>query len=315
MNEVFCIGELLIDFVAANQGPDLSRALEFTKKAGGAPANVACAVAKLGGKSYFIGCVGKDPLGTYLLRTLEENNVNTTLSQRNNESFTTLAFVSLSSNGERDFVFCRGADKELKYDRAIQSRFPGNIVHFGAATSLLGGPLEETYYHYLFDAFAREAFITFDPNYREDLWKDHKGDFIRKCLPYVEKAHLCKFSEEEALLLGESKDLETACNNFHQMGATVVIVTLGEEGSLVSCNGMKRVVESYKVNPVDTTGAGDSFIGCLLFQIASLEHPRSVLGDFDLLLEMVSKANKAGAITTTQFGAIDALPGPDAIGL
>ena len=127
MKKVFCIGELLIDFVAENQGSDLSKAGEFTKKAGGAPANVACAIAKLGGSSSFIGCVGKDPFGSFLLRILEDAGVDTRLAERS-QTFTTLAFVSLAEDGERDFVFSRGADRELKYVPAIKKEFQKNIV-------------------------------------------------------------------------------------------------------------------------------------------------------------------------------------------
>ena len=162
MKTIYCIGELLIDFVAENQGSDLSKADIFTKKAGGAPANVACAIAKLGGSSRFVGCVGEDPFGSYLLKVLEDNKVDISLAQRST-TFTTLAYVSISAQGERDFVFSRGADKKLKYDTKIKEGFKNNIVHLGAATALLGGGLEEAYSHYLFDALPLKAFISFDP--------------------------------------------------------------------------------------------------------------------------------------------------------
>ena len=314
MRKVFCIGELLIDFVAENQGNDLSKAEEFTKKAGGAPANVACAIAKLGGKSAFIGAVGKDPMGTYLLRVLQEENVDISLAQRCNSYFTTLAFVSIAQDGERDFVFSRGADRELKYDKEIQKDFQGNMVHLGAATALLGGALEESYNHYFFDALTKEAFISFDPNFRSDLWKGNETIFIKKCLPFVAKSHLCKFSQEEALLLAglnSSDSIEKACDILHEAGAKIIAVTLGKEGTLVSKGDKKKVVRSVKVEAVDTTGAGDAFIGCLLYQISCLPSTNIIFEDRPELLKMVKKANKAGAFTTTQFGAIDSLPGPE----
>ena len=98
MKKVFCVGELLIDFVAENQGNDLSKAINFTKKAGGAPANVACAIAKLGGKGVFIGSVGQDPFGTFLLDTLKAEGVDISMTQTCS-TFTTLAFVSLAEDG------------------------------------------------------------------------------------------------------------------------------------------------------------------------------------------------------------------------
>lgn len=307
MTKVFCIGELLIDFVAENQGSDLSKANDFTKKAGGAPANVACAIAKLGGKSSFVGCVGNDPFGDFLLDTLKNEGVDVALAQRS-ETFTTLAFVSLAEDGERDFVFSRGADRELKYDSTIKKQLRNSILHFGAATALLGGPLEEAYGHYRFDALTNDSFISFDPNFRIDLWKDNEANFIKKCLPFVQKAHLCKFSLEEALLLSSEDTVEAACRHLHKVGTKLIMVTLGKDGTFVSTVNSQQIVPSIKVKPVDTTGAGDAFIGCLLYQIAELDSFNRIFEDDKLLLEMVGVANKAGAITTTQFGAIVALP-------
>ena len=178
MKKVFCVGELLIDFVAEKQGNDLSKAIEFTKKAGGAPANVSCAIAKLGGQSSFVGCVGQDPFGNFLTDILKSNRVDCSLVQRS-DTFTTLAFVSLAEDGERDFVFSRGADRELQYDPKVKKEFKGNMIHFGAATALLGGPLEKAYGHYYFDALTQDIFISFDPNYRGDLWKNREDAFVK----------------------------------------------------------------------------------------------------------------------------------------
>lgn len=307
MKEIFCIGELLIDFVAEKQGSDLSKANIFTKKPGGAPANVACAISKLEGNSHFIGCVGLDPFGHYLLNVLEENNVSVELAQKS-MTFTTLAFVSLSADGERDFIFSRGADKELQYDSSIKKRFKSNMVHFGAATALLGGNLEDAYGRYLFDALTQNSFISFDPNFREDLWKGNEATFIKKAMPFVEKSHLCKFSLEEAQLLSGKNEIKEACEFFHETGVPMIVITLGSKGTYVSASNVKKIIPSVSVQPVDTTGAGDAFIGCLLRQISSLAEPESIIAETTILENMVEKANKAGAITTTNFGAIPSLP-------
>lgn len=307
MKKVYCIGELLIDFVAEKQGNDLSKAVEFTKKAGGAPANVACAISNLGGNSAFIGCVGKDPFGTYLLGILSDFGVDVSLAQRS-DIFTTLAFVSLAEDGERDFVFSRGADKELKYQSSIKKDFQDSIVHFGAATALLGGNLENAYSHYYFDSLTQNSFISFDPNYRVDLWKGNEEVFIKKCMPFIEKAHLCKFSTEEARLLTSQENIEKACHYIHDLGTQIVMITLGHEGTYVSTAHTQKIVPSIPVKAVDTTGAGDAFIGCLLQQIATLDHAEDILKDDDQLLKMVAVANKAGAWTTTNYGAIESLP-------
>ncbi|WP_435623849.1 carbohydrate kinase family protein [Flagellimonas sp.] len=307
MKKVFCVGELLIDFVAENQGNDLSKAINFTKKAGGAPANVACAIAKLGGKGVFVGSVGQDPFGTFLLDTLKTEGVDISMAQTCS-TFTTLAFVSLAEDGERDFVFSRGADRELVYDSALRKDFSGNMLHLGAATALLGGPLENAYGKYLFDALTREMFISFDPNFRGDLWKGNEQQFIKKCMPFIEKSHLCKFSKEEALLLSNTNNIQDACDVLHEVGTKIITITLGKEGTLVSYPTKREIVPSITVKAIDTTGAGDAFIGCLLYQISHLDKYEQVFNDVSLLVSMVEKANKAGAITTTKYGAIPALP-------
>jgi fructokinase len=307
MKKVFCIGELLIDFVAEKQGNNLSRANIFTKKAGGAPANVACTIAKLGGLSKFIGCVGNDQFGSFLLNILEDNHVDISLTQRS-KTFTTIAFVSIAEDGERDFVFSRGADKELKYDSTIKNNFKENIIHFGAATALLGGDMEDAYSRYFFDALTQNSFISFDPNFRGDLWKDEEEIFIKKCMPFVQKSHLCKFSLEEAQLLSGKSNLDECCAVLHEIGTQVIAITLGGDGTLLSTENSKQTIPSIQVIPVDTTGAGDAFIGCLLYQIAALHDPMEILENTALLGEMVKKANMAGAITTTNFGAIPSLP-------
>lgn len=307
MKNIYCIGELLIDFVAEKQGNDLSRANNFSKKAGGAPANVAAAIAKLKGNSYFIGCVGKDPFGSFLLQTLEEGRVDISLAQRTN-TFTTLAFVSLAEDGERDFVFARGADRELNYDPTLKEGFKNQMVHFGAATSFLGGNLEETYSRYFQDARSSGSFISFDPNFRTDLWKGKETDFIGKCRPFIEKSHLCKFSLEEAQLISGKSDLQEACSYLHTMGVKIITITLGSKGTYLSTPILKKIIPSITVKPVDTTGAGDAFIGCLLKQISLLDNFDSlydVKGDME---KMVLLANKAGAISTIKYGAIEALP-------
>jgi len=307
MKTVYCIGEALIDFVGEKQGSDLSKAREFTRKAGGAPANVACAIARLGGSSSFIGSVGDDPFGKYLLDTLQACGVDIRYAQQS-DIFTTLAFVSLAEDGERDFIFSRGADRELTYDPEVKKLFGGNIIHFGAATALMGGPLEEAYHQYLSDASEAGAFICFDPNFRQDLWNNKEQEFIQKCQPFLNKAHLCKFSLEEARILSGREDLQAACEALHKDGPRLITITLGSEGTCLSGPHGRKTIPSIKITPVDTTGAGDAFIGCLLYQLAGLRDPDQLFEKDSPLVEMIAQANRAGAITATNYGAIESLP-------
>ncbi|MFI2741507.1 carbohydrate kinase [Zhouia sp. PK063] len=308
MKKVYCIGEMLIDFVAENQGKDLTKAHTFTKKAGGAPANVAAAIAKLGGDAYFVGAVGNDPFGAFLIQTIAQLKVNTNFVQQCHTNFTTLAFVSLAEDGERDFIFSRGADKELTFDDEVAQSFAHQIIHFGAATSFLGGHLEKAYEAYLEKAVAQNAFISFDPNHRPDLWKSNASHFIDQSKNFIRKADFTKFSLEEALLISGEKDMESACKALHNLGAKLVAITLGKDGTYISTKGATHQVNSIAITPLDTTGAGDAFVGCFLKQVSQLANPKEDILNTDLLLQMIKRANIAGAVTAMQYGAIASLP-------
>ena len=127
-------------------------------------------------------------------------------------------------------------------------------------------------------------------------------------MPFVEKSHLCKFSLEEAVILSGKEDIKEACKFLHDLGAQIITITLGAEGTLVSTSKTQEIVPSIKVKAVDTTGAGDAFIGCMLQQISTLDHAVDILKSDERLLQMVAMANKAGAWTTTNYGAIESLP-------
>ena len=127
-------------------------------------------------------------------------------------------------------------------------------------------------------------------------------------MPFIQKAHLGKFSLEEAQLLSGKNDLNECCDVLHEIGTHIIAITLGAKGTLLSTGKNKQVIPSSKVNPIDTTGAGDAFIGCLLYQISALNDPYGILENTEILIEMVNKANMAGAITTTGYGAIPSLP-------
>jgi fructokinase len=308
-SKILCIGELLIDFICSDLNIDLTGGINFIKKAGGAPANVTAAISRLGGNAVFAGKVGADPFGIFLKKTLEEAGVETSMLILDSKSSTTLAFVSLKSGGERDFVFNRGADELLHYSELDEDKvFDSRIIHFGSATALLGGPLKETYLRVMEAASNNGVFISFDPNYRVDLWKNRLHEFIdisRQCLKY---ADFVKVSDEEIKIISGQENIEAGVEVFHELGAKVVAVTLGEEGTLIS-NGVKTAtVESIKITPIDSTGAGDAFVGASLYQIAELENPQSFIKDFEKIKKITAFANKVGAIVCTKLGAIAALP-------
>ena len=177
--KVLCIGEALIDMICTDRGSSLSNGQNFLKKAGGAPANVAAAIAALGAKVDMAAKVGKDPFGDHLIQLLKEMGVNTDWIIQDTHYFTTLAFVSLMADGERDFYFNRGADGQLStQDLDALQLNEYSVVHFGSATGFLPGPLQTTYTRVLEKAKAQNTIISFDPNYRHLLFQNNKQRII-----------------------------------------------------------------------------------------------------------------------------------------
>lgn len=308
-NKILCIGELLIDFICSDIGVNLDEGVNFVKKAGGAPANVAVTINRLGGEAYFAGKVGADAFGKFLKNLLIENGVNTSMLIEDKYTNTTLAFVSLKSNGERDFIFNRGADELHKYEELNEEEVNNcNIVHFGSATALLGGPSKDTYIKVMKLSKDRNKFISFDPNYRVDLWKDRVDEFIEISRQCIETADLLKVSDEELRLISGEENLDKGLEVLHKIGAKVIAVTLGKEGTLISNSNSLKIIESIKIKSIDSTGAGDAFIGAFLYKLGELQAPKLVIGDFDTLESITTFANKVGAIVCTRLGAISSIP-------
>ncbi|WP_455538315.1 carbohydrate kinase family protein [Terrisporobacter sp.] len=306
MNKVFCIGELLIDFINKDINAGLLEGINFEKKAGGAPANVCASVCKLGGSSYFLGQVGKDAFGKFLLNTLKKANINTEMVVE--EGNTTLAFVSIDENGERDFEFNRGSDGDYSFDKIDLNKIgKGDIVHFGSATGFLEGELKNTYLKLLNYCRENEIFISFDPNYRDTLITEDKLDeFIEDCKGFIKYSNFVKLSDEEIKIITKEENLYDGIEKLHSIGAKIVAITLGSKGTLLSTKEGSNIIESIKIKQVDSTGAGDAFVGAVLKQMATLEDKNNI--SFDKMKEIIFYANKVGALTCTNYGAIDAMP-------
>lgn len=306
MNKVFCIGELLIDFISLDIGKNILNASKFEKKAGGAPANVAAAISKLGGQSYFLGQVGDDSFGKYLIETLESVKIDSSLVKL--EGNTTLAFVAIDDQGERDFEFIRGSDGDYKFDNIDLSLIEANdIIHFGSATAFLEGELKESYFKFLEYAKENNLFISFDPNYRDLLIKEEYLEaYIENCKYFISKSDFVKFSLEELeLISGESK-MDKALDLIHNMGGKIVVITLGRDGSLLSYKGRREKISSITVKQLDSTGAGDAFVGGVLTKLSQEDNKKDIA--FDIWKSYIGYGNKVGAITCTDYGAISSMP-------
>jgi fructokinase len=307
MKKVLCIGEALIDMICTDRGTNLSKGQNFLKKAGGAPANVAAAIAALGGGVDMAAKVGKDPFGVHIIELLKEMGVDTQWVLQDEKHFTTFAFVSLMEDGERDFYFNRGADGQLSSkDLSGLNLNEYSIVHFGSATSFLPGPLQSAYIDLLEQSKKAGAIISFDPNYRHLLFPKNTQSFIDQCWPFIEQAHFFKLSDEEAILITGCDTVHDAAASLRKKTKAVFAITMGKEGTLLSMGDHLEMIGSIAITPVDATGAGDAFVGAVLFQLINSNPSLLEQIDIDLWKKMISNANKAGARTCEFMGAMEA---------
>ncbi|HBR1298337.1 TPA: carbohydrate kinase [Klebsiella pneumoniae] len=305
MKKVACVGELLIDFVCSDIDANLFEGNNFLKKAGGAPANVACAVSRLGGEAKLAAKVGNDPFGQFLIDTVKNEKVDTTSVIVDNNLHTTLAFVALEHNGERDFSFIWGAHDKLQYVELGESFLDDTcILHLGAA--LVDSDIINLYRELIISAKNKNILICFDPNFRDALWHESKHSrFIVLSREFISHTDIVKLSEEEALMISGKTTIDEAAETIADLGVKLVLITLGSSGTLMRINGTTSIIPTVKIDAIDSTGAGDAFIGGLLYQISQ---DSSILNSTDKLKECVSFANKVGALTCNKMGAISALP-------
>ena len=307
MKKVLCIGEALIDMICTDRGSSLAKGQNFLKKAGGAPANVAAAIAALGAGVDMAAKVGKDPFGNHIIDLLKEMGVDTKWVLQDQDHFTTFAFVSLMEDGERDFYFNRGADGQLSIENLSGVELSDySIVHSGSATGFLPGPLQLAYTHLLGKAKKAGAIISFDPNYRHLLFPSNTKSFIDQCWPFIEQAHFFKLSDEEAMLITGCDTVQHAAAALRKRSNAIFAITMGKEGTLLSVGDHLEMIGSISITPVDATGAGDAFVGAVLFQL--IESSPSLLIDVSLedWKKIISNANKAGARTCEFMGAMEA---------
>ncbi|WP_284640748.1 carbohydrate kinase family protein [Paenibacillus silviterrae] len=310
MGRVFSIGEALIDFIPAEKGVRLKDVSAFGKAAGGAPANVACAVARLGGRSGFIGKLGTDAFGDFLVDTMESAGVDTRYVFRTGEANTALAFVSLKTDGNRDFSFYRSpsADMLLSEEEINEGWFEaGDILHF-CSCDLVEAPVKYAHRKAIAAVKSRGGFVSFDPNVRLPLWKDAE-ECRRTIHEFLPLSHLVKVSEEELEFITGLSDEEQAIISLFQGDVQHVIYTRGANGADWYSKDFTASVPGRKVTAVDTTGAGDAFVGALLYKL----HLEPQEGRLDVIgygqaLGILSFANAAAAITTTRAGAVPSLP-------
>ncbi len=309
MSKLICLGEILIDFTPVK----IDSLTFYEKNPGGAPANVSVAFSRLGGKSAFIGKVGNDDFGRFLKITLEKNGVDTSALRFTDKSNTTLAFVNIDEKGERSFTFYRkpGADtllsiKDLNFNLIKNSK----IFHFGSL-SMTDNPAYKATLFALHYAKKNRKIISFDPNLRPPLWKD-LNIAKKKIENVLNQVDILKLSEEELFFITGKDNINIAIDLLEKTHkVSLILLTLGEKGALYSFNGIRKKFDSYRIKVVDTTGAGDAFLGGFLFSI--LKENFFEKKSTDILDRAMNFANATAAITVSRRGAIPALPSLDEV--
>ncbi len=303
MNGILCLGEALIDMIPLD-----TEQITYQKAPGGAPANVAVGVAKLGGEVHFLGKVGDDVLGHFLKETLTNYGVKTNSMMVTDEARTGLTFVTLDSSFERHFSFYinPSADRLLTKEEVAKNAelfTLHKIFHFGSI-SQISEPSKTATCEAIKQAKDTSMFISYDPNYRAMLWKSEEQakKTILETLPYVD---LLKVSEEELYLLTGISSIEKGIAALPDL--PLILVTLGEKGCMYRFNGKIGVVQAIDCQVVDTTGAGDAFVSGILFSINEMGKTLKELTAKELI-EIIRFANVSGGLATTKKGAMTGLP-------
>jgi fructokinase len=303
MIDFVSIGEILID---CSPAVHVGQAGLYTMNPGGAPANIACVMAKLNHNSAFIGKVGQDVFGEKCRQALTECGVDTRYLLKCDLP-TTLTIVGLTASGDRSFSFYRSgtADISLSIEDidALQAE-NARIVHFGSV-SLTEDPLRAATLYTVRRAKEQGSFISYDPNLRLPIWPQPslaRGQIL-EAMPL---ADIVKVSEEEAVFLWGEEDPWVSCRIIiEDYNAKVAIVTCGANGCYCMTKNDRIYAPAYKVSVVDTTGAGDSFLGGVLHCLLE-----GALKDFtrDALARAIQFGNAVGSLVTTKAGAIPAIP-------
>lgn len=311
MGSLYSIGEVLIDFIPLQKGQALKDVVSFERAPGGAPANVAAAVAKYGGSAAMITKLGIDAFGDFLIEQLVQAGVNTDKILRTKDANTGLAFVSLREDGERDFSFYRNPSADLLLTEAeIDENWfsTGDILHF-CSVDLVESPMKQAHVKAIQSAKAGGGIISFDPNVRLPLW-DSPEECRKTILEFIPTAHIVKISDEELEFITGIADVEEAIVSLFTGDVKAVIFTKGSQGADLYVQNDKYESTGYRVQVQDTTGAGDAFIGGLLYQLLDKNVNQHNLEEVFSThhQEILAFANASGALTTTGKGAISSIP-------
>lgn len=303
--DVVAMGEMLIDFTMNGQSEQGNNLFEACP--GGAPCNVLAMLSKLGRKTGFIGKVGNDQFGHLLKETIEEIGIDSSGLVMDDKIHTTLAFVHTFPDGDREFSFYRqpGADMMLKEEEVdfgmIQN---ARLFHFGTL-SMTDEPARSATWKALEVARKAGCLISFDPNLREPLWSSM--ELAKEMMEYGMKyCDILKISDNEIQFISGQKDYEKGIRYLQDIyHIPLILLTLGKDGSRAYYKDMVVEKSGFKLNTIETTGAGDTFCGSTLSGILERDFKNLTQKDLE---EILTFANAAAALITTKKGAIRSMP-------
>ena len=308
---LFSIGEALIDMIPSRVGCSFDEVSSFSPRTGGAPANVCAAFARLGGKSAFLSQLGDDPFGHKIARELEACGIDLSHLAFTDKANTALAFVSLEEDGSRTFSFYRKPSADLLYspEQIDPAWFADAFALHFCSVSLVDSPMR--YAHLAAITAAREAgaILSFDPNLRFPLWPDREQ--LRQTVwQFLPLTHILKLSDGELPFLTDTEDIEAALPALFTGDVQLVLYTCGSKGARAYTRTASARARSPKVTAVDTTGAGDGFIGSFLWQlqrdgVTAAELPKL---SRKRLTEYLAFSNRFCAISVQHHGALDSYP-------
>ncbi|MGL6314141.1 aminoimidazole riboside kinase [Vibrio sp. WXL103] len=301
MNKVWVLGDAVLDLIPQNE-------VSYLKCPGGAPANVAVGIARLAGRAQFIGRVGEDPFGLFMRDTLQEQGVEVNHLVLDPTQRTSTVVVDLDNHGERSFTFMVKPSADQFYSVEDIPQFSSNEWLHTCSNALANEPTRSATIETIERVKRAGGFVSFDPNLRDEVWG--QPELMRSVVMQVVKmADVVKFSQEELLYLTQSDDLQTSLLRLDSATNQLVIVTMGAKGALYQFNGHSRVIPSRPIKPVDTTGAGDAFVGGLLAMLSQYNEWQ----DTSIIEKAILWGNVAGGLATTEKGAMTALPNKEQI--
>jgi len=310
MPDVVCLGEALIDFIPLESGVSLMEVSGFKKAPGGAPANVAAGLSKLGNPSAFVGKVGDDPFGRFLAKTFADNGVDTSRMLFDRNTRTGLAFVSLTAEGVPEFMFYRNPSADMLLTaEELDAEFikSARAFHYGSIT-LISEPSKSATEAAIRCAAEGGLLISYDPNLRKPLWPglDRAREQMLAAMAYP---HVVKVSEEELAFLTGTSNLREGSRRLMAAYPNIALaaVTLGAQGCYFRTARAEGTAPAFSVQVVDTTGAGDGFVAGMLSRLLDLAPGIEALSEEELT-QVFRFANAVAGMTTTKRGAITALP-------